>query len=212
MPSPASCRSRWTICLAIVVCARVNALAQAPADDTISVVASAHAYVVPDDGNYVQPTLRVDRGWLHVEARYNYEALDSGSAWSGYNFSGGQSLEWTFTPMLGGVCGDVAAVAVGYNGSLSWWKLELYSEGEQLFDTGDSSDSFFYNWSELALAPVDHFRVGLVSQRTRAYRSDREIQRGALIGATYKKLDMSAYVFNPDDDERTLVVALGLSL
>ena len=38
--------------------------------------------------------------------------------------------------MIGGVFGDTTGVAPGYKGSLSWWKLELYSEGEYVFDTG----------------------------------------------------------------------------
>ena len=144
--------------------------------------ASVYTYIVPDDRDYVQPTFTADRGWLHLEARYNYEALETGSAWVGYNFSGGEKLAWEFTPMLGGVFGDTTGIAPGYKGSLSWWKLELYSEGEYVFDTGDSSDSFFYNWSELTLAPVDWFRFGLVTQRTRVYQTDRDIQRGLLVG------------------------------
>jgi NADH dehydrogenase FAD-containing subunit len=30
-----------------------------------------------------------------------------------------------------------------------------------VFDTDDSSESFFYTWSELTLAPVEWFRFGL---------------------------------------------------
>jgi hypothetical protein len=113
--------------------------------------------------------------------------------------------------MLGGVFGDLTGVAPGYKGSLSWWKLELSSEGEHVFDAGNSSDSFFYNWSELTLAPVDQLRFGLVTQRTRAHESDREVQRGALLGFNYKKLDLTAYLFDPDDDKPTFVLAIGLS-
>ena len=116
--------------------------------------ASAYTYFVPDDREYVQPTFTADRNWLHLEARYNYEALDTGSAWVGYNFSGGETLAWEFTPIIGGVFGDTTGIAPGYKGSLSWLKLELYSEGEYVFDTGSTSDSFFYNWSELTLAPA----------------------------------------------------------
>ena len=179
-------------------------------DKAWSFSASAYTYLVPDSGNYVQPTFTADRGWLHLEARYNYESLDTGSAWLGYNFSGGDTLEWEFTPMIGGVFGDVTGIAPGYKGSLSWRKLEFYSEGESVFDTGDSSESFFYNWSELTLAPVDWFRFGLVTQRTRAYESDRDIQRGLLAGFTYKTVDVSAYYFNPDDDKPTFVIAVAL--
>jgi hypothetical protein len=172
---------------------------------------SAYTYFVPDDRDYVQPTFTADRGWLHLQARYNYEALDSGSAWVGYNFSGGEKLAWEFTPMLGGVFGDVTGVAPGYKGSLSWWKLELYSEGEYVFDTGNSSDSFFYNWSELTLAPAHWVRFGLAAQRTRAYASDRDIQRGVLAGIAFKHVDLKAIVFNPDENKPTIVMAIGLT-
>jgi hypothetical protein len=86
---------------------------------------------------------------------------------------------------------------------MGWTKLELYSEGEYVVDTGDSSDSFFYNWSELTLAPVESFRFGLVTQRTRAYQTDRDIQRGLVAGFSFKRLDLTGYVFNPDDEKPT---------
>jgi hypothetical protein len=176
-----------------------------------SFYASVYTYIVPDSREYVQPTFMADRDWLHLEARYNYEALDTGSAWLGYNFSGGEKLAWKFTPMLGGVFGNTTGIAPGYRASLSYWKMNLSSEGEYLFDTGNSSDSFFYNWSELTLAPVDWFRFGLVTQRTRLYKTDRDIQRGVLVGFSYKKVDLSAYVFNPDEDKPTFVLGVGLT-
>ncbi|MEO8427010.1 MAG: hypothetical protein ABI651_07860 [Verrucomicrobiota bacterium] len=173
--------------------------------------ASVYTYLVPDDHDYAQPTVTLDRDWFHLEARYNYESLETGSAWVGYNFSGGGKLAWEFTPMFGGVFGDTMGIAPGYKGSLSWWKLELYSEGEYVFDTGDSSESFFYNWSELTLAPVEWFRFGIVTQRTRAYETDRDVQRGLLVGFSYKKVNLTTYVFNPDESKPTWVVAVTLN-
>ena len=172
---------------------------------------SGYTYFVPDDSDYVQPTFTADRDWLHLEARYNYEALDTGSAWVGYNFSGGETLTWELTPMLGAVFGATDGIAPGYKGSLGWKKLELYSEGEYVFDTGDSADSFFYNWSELTLSPVEWFRFGLVTQRTRVYETDRDIQRGLLAGFSFKKLDVTGYVFNPDDEKPTFVLAVAVT-
>ena len=190
-----------------------NSPPQAIADEaekSWSFSASAYTYLVPDDRDYVQPTITFDRKWLHAEARYNYESLDTGSVWLGYNLSGGKKFAWEFTPMLGGVFGETRGVAPGYKGSLSWWKLELYSEGEYVFDTRNSSDNFFYNWSELTLAPVEWFRLGLVTQRTRLYKSDREIQRGLLVGFSYRRVDLTTYVFNPDD-KPLWVFAVGFS-
>ncbi len=171
--------------------------------------ASAYTYFVPDSRDYVQPTITADHDWLHLEARYNYEALDTGSIWLGYNFSGGGKLAWEIIPMLGGVFGDTTGVAPGYKGSLSWWKLELYSEGECVIDIGNSSASFLYNWSELSLAPIDWLRLGMVTQRTRAYHTDRDIQRGFLVGLSYRKLSLTTYVLNPDESRPTVVLAVG---
>ena len=94
------------------------------------------------------------------------------------------------------MCLATPPASPGYKGSLSWSKLELYSEGEYVFDTG-TSDSFFYNWSELTLAPAEWFRFGLVTQRTRAYKTDRDLQRGVLAGFSFKKVDLTTYVYNP---------------
>lgn len=171
---------------------------------------SIYAYFLPDSTAYAQPTLALDRGRLHLEARYNYEDLETGSAWIGCNFSGGEDLAWEITPMLGGVFGGIAGVAPGYKGSLGWWKLELYSEGEYVFDLGEAADSFFYNWSELTVAPVDGLRLGLVTQRTRVRGTDRDIQRGVLAGFSYKALSVTAYALNPGSGEPTVVIAAGL--
>jgi hypothetical protein len=218
---PAGCRAGsrpvWILAAELLLSARLAAVS---ATNTVSSVgsegvtnswefsATVMGYVVPDSRDYAQPTVTADRDWLHLEARYNYEALETGSIWVGYNFGGGGKLAWTFTPMLGGVFGDTTGIAPGYKGSLTWWKLELYSEREYVFDPGDSSRSFFYNWSELTLAPVDWFRFGLVTQRTRAYQTDREVQRGFLVGLSYKQVSFTTYVFNPDESRPTVVLAV----
>ena len=177
--------------------------------DGWSFSASISTYVVPDDHDYVQPTITADHGWLHLEGRYNYEALETGSAWLGYNFSGGETLAWELTPLIGGVVGNTWGIAPGFKGSIGWWKLELYSEGEYVFDTTDSSASFFYSWSELSLAPVEWCRFGVAGQRTRAYKTDREIQRGVLVGVSVAMIELTTYVFDPDTNEPTVVVAVG---
>jgi hypothetical protein len=113
--------------------------------------------------------------------------------------------------MLGGVFGNTTGIAPGYKLSLTYWKFEFSSEGEWVFDTGNSEGNFFYNWSELSVSPVDWFRFGLVGQRTRAYQTDVDIQRGLLVGFSYKKMDFTTYVFNLDQGKPTWVFAVGVS-
>jgi hypothetical protein len=161
---------------------------------------SAYTFIVPDDREYIQPTLRADHDWLHLEARYNYEDLNTASIWLGYNWSFGKDVTLDLTPMIGGVFGDTDGVAPGYELTLAWKELQLYSEAEYVFDSDDSSDNFFYTWSELTWAFTDWFRAGGVIQRTKVYDTDFDIQRGFMAGLTYKHLDFTVYVLNPDDD------------
>jgi hypothetical protein len=169
--------------------------------------AAGYVYFVPDDSNYVQPTFTADHAGLHFEARYNYEDRETGSVWTGYNMSGGDTVAWAFTPMFGGVFGQTAGLAPGYRGSLGWWKLEFASEGEYVFDVKDSTASFLYNWSELTVAPADWWRVGLVTQRTRAYAATRDLQRGLVLGFGHRRVNAAIYVLNPDDSRPVVTVA-----
>ena len=172
---------------------------------------SAATYIVPNDQEYAQPTFTADRDWLHLEARYNYESLKTGSVWMGYNFSAGEKLVLEATPMLGGVFGNTTGIAPGYEVSLTYRKIELYTEGEWVFDTGDSAENFFYSWSELSVSPVDWFRVGLVAERTRVFQSDVDLQRGLLMGFTYRKVDLTTYSFILNQGKPTWVFSVGMS-
>jgi hypothetical protein len=182
-----------------------------PAEKQWSFSAAVSGYFLPDDTDYAQPAVTADRGRLHLEARYNYEDRETGSAWIGYNLSVGDSVTLEFTPMMGAVFGNTAGVAPGYRASLAWRMLQLYSETEFVIDAGDPADSFLYTWSEFEVAPRDWCRFGLVVQRTKAYQTEFDIQRGFFAGVSYRRTDVTAYVFNPDADRPTVVVAVGVS-
>jgi hypothetical protein len=173
--------------------------------------ASAYTYLVPDSENYVNPNFTADRGRLHLEARYNYEAQKAGSLWVGRNFEVGDKLVLAVTPMVGGVFGDLNGIAPGYNLSLSYCKVELSSQTEYVFDLQDRSGNFFYTWSELTYSPVEWFRAGLVVQRTKAYETEFDIQRGLLAGFSYKKLDFTAHAFNFGWTDPTVVLAVAVN-
>ena len=179
-------------------------------DRAWSLSATMAGYVLPDEDDYAQPTFTVDRSVLHLEARYNYEALRTASLWAGYAMRGGQRVEWELTPMVGAVFGATDGLAPGFVASMSWWKLDGYIEGEYVFARA-SGDSFAYHWSEVAIAPFDSLRVGMATQRTRAYATDREVQRGPFVNATFERIDAAAYVFIRADVKPTLVLSLGFS-
>ena len=172
---------------------------QAAASPAWSGSASLYAYFVPDDDNFVQPTLGLDRDWLHLEVRFNYEDLDTASAWMGRTFSVGETVALEITPMAGVVFGNTDGGALGYSGSLTWRSLDLFSESEYVF-AGGEGENFFYTWSEVGWSPVSWFRGGLAIQRTKVWGEDVDIQRGFFASALVRRWEISGYVFNPDAD------------
>ncbi len=60
---------------------------------------------------------------LHLEARYNYEGIDTGSVWVGWNFGFGDELRLDATLMAGGIFGDFNGAAPGYELTIAWKSL-----------------------------------------------------------------------------------------
>ena len=89
--------------------------------------------------------------------------------------------------------------------------MALYTEGEYLFDTDDYSESFFYTWSELTYSPLEWLRGGLVIQRTKAYETNFEIQRGLLLGFCFEHVDLTGYVFNLGWGDPAYVFSVGVN-
>ena len=165
-------------------------------------------YLEQHGRDYANPTFTVDHDWLHAELRYNYEALKTGSIWLGYNFSFGDKLAIEAAPMLGGVFGDSTGVAPGYTISASWRSIEFYTQGEFFFDAGTSAGNFFYNWTELSYTIAEHYRIGLVLDRTKALGENLDVRRGPLVGFNYKKLDFTAYWLSPGSPDSTFAFAV----
>lgn len=170
----------------------------------------ANFYFFRDDF-ILLPVFRADRNALHLEARYNYEDLETFSAWVGYNFSGGNEFEFTVTPMIGGVTGLTKGIAPGLEMTFSYKGFELYSEGEYLFDSESTENNFYYNWSDLTYSPKDWLWFGLSGQRTRLYKTSVEIQRGLLVGAGAKQWELTTYWYNPGSDDSFLLAALSFA-
>jgi hypothetical protein len=186
-------------------------VADETAEDEWECSLSISTYLVQNGRDYANPILVADRGWLHLEARYNYEAIKTGSLWLGYNFSFGKKLAFEATPMFGGVFGDITGIAPGYTISISYEPIEFFTQGEYFFDAGDRSENFFYSWSELSCSPVTWFRAGIVIDRTRALGSNFDIRRGPLVGFRYKKIDFTTYWLSPGSRDSTFIFAVALN-
>ena len=166
-------------------------------------------YIPPQQDGYVSPIITADHGWLHLEARYNYEDQRTGSVWIGYNFSAGKTLVLNLTPMIGGVFGRTKGIAPGCEFSLSYKRITLSVSNEYVFDTSDIHRSFYYSEPQLTYSLTDWLRVGLAAEHTKALQTGFNVQRGFLVGVSHKHAEFTTYVYNPGSSELTAVLELG---
>jgi hypothetical protein len=176
-------------------------------------------YLAQHSRDYANPTLYADYDHLHVEARYNYEALKTGSVWLGYNFEHvfelkKNELNLEAAPMIGGVFGDITGAAPGYTITATYNAFEFETIGEYFFDAAKQTNDFFYSWSELSVKPLswwrpdNTFKLGLVIDRTKAFGSDFEVRRGPLVGFAYCGVDLTVYWLSPGSRQATFVFSV----
>jgi hypothetical protein len=190
--------------------------AEAQVEDTIPRAGwnqsfAVSSYIFSDDF-FIIPVYQINKGWLHLEARYYYEDENTFSAWFGYNFSGGKNFEYNITPMVGGIVGNTDGIAPGLELDFLFYGFEFYSESEYIFDFDGKEDYFYYNWTDFSYSPLDWLWFGVSIQRTKLYDTDLEIQRGLLLGGGYRWFGLSGYLYNIGWDEPYGIIILTVSI
>jgi len=183
--------------------------ASAPTRPSWEFAITAYPTFVRGGENHTSAIAVADRGPLHLEARYNYEAVGARSAFVGWTFGGGEEITWELTPMLGGAWGTTQAFVPALEASVAWKQFDFYIEAEYVSDSHQRSDSYFYAWSELGFRPVERLRVGIAGQRTTTYSNQRDIQRGPFAQVTWGPVTIGGYWFNPGSSTQVFVGMLG---
>jgi hypothetical protein len=192
--------------------APLAALASEPstsADAATSVAVTGYYYAMRDQSDFGVGVATLDHGQWHFEARYNYEARNAASAFVGWKFSGGDTVSFEVTPIVGALFGAARGVIPGVEASVAWGPFDAYIEAEYVDDRAQAGGSYYYAWSELAWKPVEWLRVGLVGQRTHTVDTDRDLQRGVFAQVTVQRLTFGIYAFNPDSAARYIIASVG---
>jgi urate oxidase len=176
------------------------------ANNSWSFTASANFYFLSDDF-IILPEFIADKNHIHLEARYNYEDLETASVWAGYNFYGGKKFTFEITPMAGVVFGLTNGIALGLEFEFTLGGFTFYNESEHLFDLKTEENNFFYSWADFTYEPLDWLNFGISGQRTQLFETESEIQHGLVLGSTFKNFDASIYLYNPEQDSRFLFLA-----
>jgi hypothetical protein len=172
--------------------------------------ASAYYYTIPTEKNFISLIGTADHRSLHLETRYNYEDLQTGSVFAGWKVEAGEKFQFGFTPMAGIVFGKMNGVAPGLELDAAFSILDFYSETEYVADFAHQENNFLYTWGELGVNPFGSFRTGISYQRTKLYQTGFDIQRGIFAEYSYWKLKAAAYYFNPFSAGNFVIASLGL--
>ena len=183
----------------------------ADTERAVSGSATGFYYAMRDQPDFGVGVATVNRGPLRLEARYNYEARDAGSAFIGWKFAGGEALTFEITPIAGVLFGAARGAIPGFEASLAYGSVDAYIEAEYVYDSENHNDSYYYAWSEIGWKPTEWLRIGLAGQRTHVVQTSRELQRGVFAQLMLgKATTLSAYAFNPDASSRYAIFALGM--
>ncbi len=203
----------WPVLLALLLPAASLAQGAGPPEEAApwSLGAALSWYFVPDQKNYGVPIVTADHGPVHLELRYNYEALRTASALVGWNFEFGETVTVVVTPIVGSMVGEAGGPVLGLELSLGWGPLSFSSQDEWVTDLKGGTGGFVYVWSELDVRPWGWLRAGVVVERTRVFHTAREVVLGPLLGLTVWKLDLTAYWFQPGGIDQFVVASIGVS-
>ncbi len=168
-------------------------------------------YAMRDEPDFGVGVATLARGRLHLEGRWNYEAIDAGSAFVGWTFAGGDTVTWEVTPIVGVLFGSGRGVIPGVEASVAWKAFDAYVEAEYVDDRREPGSRYFYAWTEAGWTPVEWLRLGLVGQRTRTVGAGGDVQLGAFAQVTVQRLTLSLYAFGPDGGARYVIGAVTLT-
>ena len=142
------------------------------------------------------------------EARYNFDELNTFSLYAGKKFSGAGLLSWEATPLIGGLMGQMTGGSVGMNFGADYRKLFFASQSQYSFSIENSTDKFFYNWSELGYNATSWLYAGIAVQQTNIYKTIGKLEPGCMVGFSIKNWTIPMYAFNASGDERYFVLGV----
>jgi hypothetical protein len=185
------------LCAAALVLLAPSVAAQEAAAARWAFDVQAYHYFVPDEPDFLLPIGMADRGALHLEGRYNYEDRDTFSAFIGASWTRGIL---TLTPMFGAAVGRTDGVVPGLEVSVESGRFEFWLEAEYLVNLASRDDDFFYQWSEASYRVVRWGALGVMSQRTKSFRRNADVDWGLLARLGSGRVSFLSYLIDPGRD------------
>jgi hypothetical protein len=153
-------------------------------------------YLGKGSGSIVPMINFESRNNWHAEVRYNYEDINTVSAFGGKTLSGGKGLSFSITPMAGFSAGTFNGVSFAANTDFEWKNFFLSAQSQQSFGFKANNPGFFFNWSELGYSITDNFYAGTAIQYTRQ-EGINSTDHGFFAGVEFRNISIPVYLFKP---------------
>jgi hypothetical protein len=146
---------------------------------------------------------------LYVEARHNYDAINTFSLYLGETFSGKGKLEYSITPMMGVLVGKLKGGSIAVNALVERKTLFFSTQSQYTFSHKEREENYFFAWSELGYQPCSWLFFGLSTQHTYIHKVNSwESEPGILLGFSIGKWSFPIYSFNTMSDTRYFVAGI----
>lgn len=148
-----------------------------------------------------EPLTATPQVWIYLkdyyfEARYNYEDLRTFSIYFGKSFYVDKKASIEFTPMVGGVVGNINGLSPGFNFALEYLRFSTESQTQYTFDLKYPGSSFFWDWTNFTFGLGKKLGVGGSVQVYLPKEGENSITAGPLVNYTIKNLLLEAYSYN----------------
>jgi hypothetical protein len=146
----------------------------------------------------------------HAEARYNYEEKSSFSIYAGKSFSdASRLLEYSLTPIIGGVMGRFKGASLGLNASVEYGDFFFASQTQLTCSLNSYNPGFFFGWHDVGYQPLEWLWFGYSLQQTVYGQSQyNRNESGAMVGFDVGKWTFPVYVFNMLDTNPYVVLGV----
>jgi hypothetical protein len=141
----------------------------------------------------------------YIEARGNYEAINSASLYFGKIFKEKALISYSIIPIAGLVVGTFNGGSVGANIGLDYKRISFSSQSQYTFSIENRATNFTYSWSDLTYQLKEWVYAGVSLQQTRGV-----FEKGMLVRGVYKNFSIPLYVFNLTTRERYFVLGLNV--
>jgi hypothetical protein len=160
--------------------------------------------------NVVTVLHHLTRKSVYTELRYNYEELNTISAYLGKSLSVNDNADFSFSPMAGVVMGAYSGGSLALNTDFEHKRLFFSSQAQYTINTAHSTSNFFYNWSELGYYTLPWLYTGFTVQQTWYAATKIKTIPGFLAGLKKRQWSVPLYVFNPAGREKYFVIGINL--